>query len=79
MTSGPVIDVTEIIEDIKLGMMRPVFEDAAVPRDVISSWLISSWLEVDFAGAVVKGAFGKVNEYKASGAPLGLVFINTEA
>ena len=55
------MDVAETFEDIELGMMRPVLEDTAVPRNVISGWL-----ESDFAGAVVKGAFGKVNEYKIS-------------
>ena len=76
MTSGPVMDVAETFEDTKLGMMRPIFEDTAVPKNIISGWL-----EVDFAGAVVKGAFGKV-EFKISGGPLVLgilVFVDTEA
>ena len=67
MTSGPVMDVAETFKDTKLGMVSPVLEDTAVPRNVISGWL-----EIDFAGAVVKGAFGKVNEYKISGGPLEL-------
>lgn len=46
-------------------MMRPVLEDIAVPRNVISGWL-----DVGFVGAVVKGAFGKVNENREIGAPL---------
>lgn len=71
MTSGPVMDVAETFEDIKLGMMRPVLEDTAVPRNVLSGWL-----ESDCTGAVVKGAFGKVNEYKISEEPpeLGTLF-----
>ena len=56
MTSGPVVDVAKISEDARLGIIKPVFQDIAVPRNV--------------AGAVVKGAFGKVNEYKVSEAPL---------
>lgn len=75
MTSGLMIDVAETFKDTKLGMMRPVFEDTAVPRNVISGWL-----EIDFAGAVVKGAFGKVNEYRLSGGPLELgVLVSVDA
>ena len=48
-------------------MMRPVLEDTAVPRSDI--W---GGLEVDFAGAVVKGAFGKVTENEKGGAALEL-------
>ena len=75
MTNGLVMDVAEIFKDTKLGMMRPVFEDTAVPRNVISGRL-----EIDFAGAVVKGAFGTVNEYKTSGGPLELsILVSVDA
>ena len=50
------MDVAKISEDTKLVILKPVFEDAAVPGNV--------------AGAVVKGAFGKENEYKVNEAPL---------
>ena len=65
MTSGPVIDVAELFEETKLRIVSPVLGDAVTPKNPNPAWL-----EVDFAGAVVKGAFGKVNEYKVSGAPL---------
>ena len=48
-------------------MMSPVLEDTAVPRSDISGGL-----EVDFAGAVVKGALGKMTENEKGGAALEL-------
>lgn len=47
--------------------MRPVLEDTAVPRSDI--W---GGLEVDFAGAVVKGTFGTMAEKEKGGATLEL-------
>ena len=74
MTSGPVIDVAEIFEETKLRIVSPVLGDAVAPKNKIPGWLV-----VDFVGAVVRGAFGKVNEYRVSGAPLDLLFVDTEA
>ena len=48
-------------------MMRPVLEDTAVPRSDV--W---GGLEIDIAGAVVKGAFGKVAENEKGDAVLDL-------
>ena len=48
-------------------MMSPVLEDTAVPRSDIAGGL-----EVDFAGAVIKVAFGKVTETVKGIAALGM-------
>ena len=48
-------------------MMWPALEDTAVPRSDISGGL-----EVDFTGAVVKGALGKMTENEKGDATLEL-------
>ncbi len=55
-------------------MIKPVLEDTAVPRNVVSGGL-----KIEFAGAVDNGTFGKVNEYTITGEPLDLVSIDAEA
>ena len=50
--------------------MRPALENTAVPRGDVPGGL-----EVDFAGAVVKGAFGKVTEKGKGGAALDLAIV----
>ena len=77
MTSGPVVDIAKAVKDTKLGMMKPVLVDTAVPRDIVSGWL-----EIEFLGAVDNGAFDKVDEYTISGGLLDLgilASVDTEA